>query len=166
SPPPRWSALQTAVSEHPAGPQRLRAAREGFRSPPKGATWRNCSQSTLVFRAKSNGKARPCARPYHPFDRSVAGSRTEYACNEGEVLSESVRSVTQIYPALRIRAHGGAGHGREAVFFGGNGFRAIGMIAALEEELGRPVLTGNQLAFCYALRQAGVDAPVNGYGQV
>src|SRR5262249_12503799 len=37
SPPPRW-----AVSEHPAGPQRLRAAREGFRSPPKGATWLDC----------------------------------------------------------------------------------------------------------------------------
>jgi maleate isomerase len=44
----------------------------------------------------------------------------------------------------------------EAVFFGGNGFRAIVMIAALEEDLGRPVLTGNQVAFWYALRQAGV----------
>jgi maleate cis-trans isomerase len=35
----------------------------------------------------------------------------------------------------------------EAVFFGGNGFRAIGMIAALEQALGRPVLTGNQVVF-------------------
>ncbi len=42
----------------------------------------------------------------------------------------------------------------EAVFFGGNGLRAIGMIAALEQELGRPVLTGNQVVFWYALLTA------------
>jgi maleate cis-trans isomerase len=32
----------------------------------------------------------------------------------------------------------------EGVFIAGNGFRAIGVIAALEEDLGRPVLTANQ----------------------
>ena len=41
-----------------------------------------------------------------------------------------------------------------------------GLAAALEEDLGRPVLTGNQVAFWYALRQAGVHEPVNGYGRV
>lgn len=35
----------------------------------------------------------------------------------------------------------------EGVFIAGNGFRAIGVIAALEEDLGRPVLTANQVAF-------------------
>jgi len=54
----------------------------------------------------------------------------------------------------------------EGVFIGGNGFRAIGVIAALEEDLGRPVLTGNQVAFWYALRLAGVGAEVDDYGQV
>ena len=56
---------------------------------------------------------------------------------------------------------GSAGHGRScfAVLFSGNGFRAIGAIAALEEDLDRPVLTANQVAFWYALRQAGVRAP-------
>lgn len=48
----------------------------------------------------------------------------------------------------------------------GNGFRAIGVIAALEEDLGRPVLTANQVAFWYALREAGVRASVNGYGRL
>ena len=76
--------------------------------------------------------------------------------------SDPLRKFTQLYAFARTEVPATA----EAVFFGGNGFRAIGMIAAIEEELGRPVLTGNQLAFCYALRQAGVDAPVNGYGQV
>ncbi len=53
-----------------------------------------------------------------------------------------------------------------AVLFSGNGFRAIGVIAALEEDLGRPVLTANQVAFWYAPGHAGVRAPVNGYGRV
>jgi maleate isomerase len=54
----------------------------------------------------------------------------------------------------------------ECVFIAGNGFRTIGVIAALEEDLGRPVLTGNQVAFWYAIRRAGVGANVDGYGQV
>jgi pimeloyl-ACP methyl ester carboxylesterase len=37
---------------------------------------------------------------------------------------------------------------RSSLFFvAGNGFRTIGVIAALEEDLGRPVLTGNQIVF-------------------
>jgi maleate isomerase len=54
----------------------------------------------------------------------------------------------------------------EAILFSGNGIRTIGVIAALEEDLDRPVLTANQVAFWYALRQAGVHAPVNGYGRL
>jgi len=44
----------------------------------------------------------------------------------------------------------------EAVLFSGNGFGAIGVIAALEEDLGRPALTVNQVALWSALRQASV----------
>ena len=54
----------------------------------------------------------------------------------------------------------------ECIFIAGNGFRTIGVIAALEEDLGKPVLTGNQVAFWYALRLAGGTAQVNDYGQV
>ena len=54
----------------------------------------------------------------------------------------------------------------EAVVLSGNGFHAIGVSAALEEDLGRPVLTANQVAFWYALRQAVVRARVHGYGCV
>ena len=48
----------------------------------------------------------------------------------------------------------------EAVFISGNGFRAVGTIQALEEDLGRPVLTANQVSFWNTLRYAGVHAPV------
>ena len=63
-----------------------------------------------------------------------------------------------------IRTH--APSTMDGVFIAGNGFRAIGVIAALEEDLGRPVLTANQVAFWYALRLAGVGAAVEEYGQV
>jgi maleate isomerase len=56
--------------------------------------------------------------------------------------------------------------GAEAVFIGGNGFRAVGTIQALEEDLGRPVLTANQVAFWHALRLAGIRGPVVGYGRI
>jgi maleate isomerase len=81
--------------------------------------------------------------------------------------TDPLRKFTELYPAeLYGFARANVPSSAEAVFFAGNGFRAIGMIAALEEDLGRPVLTGNQVAFWYALRQAGVHEPVNGYGRI
>jgi maleate isomerase len=81
--------------------------------------------------------------------------------------SDPLRKFTELYPAeLYAFARWEVPAAAEGVFFGGNGYRAIGVIAALEEELDRPVLTGNQVAFWYALRQAGVRGPVDGYGRV
>jgi maleate isomerase len=54
----------------------------------------------------------------------------------------------------------------DSVFVGGNGFRAVGVIKALEEALGRPVLTANQAAFWHALRSSGARAEITGYGQI
>jgi maleate isomerase len=54
----------------------------------------------------------------------------------------------------------------DAVFIAGNGWRTVGVIAALEEDLGRPVLTADSAALWYALRRGGVGAEVNDYGQV
>jgi len=81
--------------------------------------------------------------------------------------TDPLRKFTELYPAeLYAFARTQVPAAAEAVLFSGNGFRAIGVIAALEEDLGRPVLTANQVAFWYALRQAGVREPVNGYGRV
>ncbi|MEV6013560.1 maleate cis-trans isomerase [Streptomyces sp. NPDC051976] len=55
----------------------------------------------------------------------------------------------------------------EAVVIGGNGFRAVGAIAALETALGRPVLTANQVLLWAALRAAGASAEgIAGYGRL
>jgi len=41
------------------------------------------------------------------------------------------------------------------VVFGGNGFRVVGVIAALERELDRPVVSPNQALLWGAMRAAG-----------
>lgn len=53
-----------------------------------------------------------------------------------------------------------------AVFLAGNGFRTVSLIAALETELGRPVLSANQVLLWAALRAAHVESTVVGYGQL
>jgi maleate isomerase len=54
----------------------------------------------------------------------------------------------------------------QAVFVGGNGFRSVGVIAALEEELARPVLTANQVLLWGMLRAIGSRVALHGYGQL
>jgi maleate isomerase len=55
----------------------------------------------------------------------------------------------------------------EAIVFGGNGFRAVGVIAALEADLGRAVVTANQALLWAALRVADADpSSVTDYGRL
>lgn len=58
------------------------------------------------------------------------------------------------------------GDDAEAVFIGGNGFRAAGAIAPLEAALGRPVLTSNQVLLWNLLAHAGATFEVSGYGRL
>jgi maleate isomerase len=55
----------------------------------------------------------------------------------------------------------------EAVVFGGNGFRTVGAISALEEDLGCAVVTPNQALLWAAPRVADADVgSVSGYGRL
>jgi maleate isomerase len=63
-----------------------------------------------------------------------------------------------------VRAH--TPRQADSVFIGGNGFRAVGIIKALEEALARPVLTANQVAFWHALRLSGARAEIVNYGEI
>lgn len=56
--------------------------------------------------------------------------------------------------------------GAEAVFVAGNGMRAVGAIEALEQTLGIPVLTANQVLLWQTLRLTGLSEPVTGYGRL
>jgi maleate isomerase len=74
----------------------------------------------------------------------------------------SVASPAAIYEWVRRHVPSSA----QAVFIGGNALRAIGVIAALEDDLSRPVLTANQVSLWYALRVAGAEVSVDDYGQL
>jgi maleate isomerase len=55
----------------------------------------------------------------------------------------------------------------EAIVFGGNGIRVVGAIAALEEDLGRAVVTPNQALLWAALRVTDADVgSVSDYGRL
>jgi maleate isomerase len=54
----------------------------------------------------------------------------------------------------------------EAVFIGGNGFRAAGAIEPLERALGRHVLESNQVLLWNVLARARATVPIDGYGQL
>ena len=54
----------------------------------------------------------------------------------------------------------------QAVFIGGNGFRAAGAIEALETAIGRPVLTSNQVLLWQLLAQVDAAFEIHGYGQL
>jgi len=69
---------------------------------------------------------------------------------------------SELYEWVRTQTPNSA----EAVFIGGNGFRAIGVVEALEENLNRPVLTANQVAFWQALALSGSSQPIVGYGRI
>jgi maleate isomerase len=54
----------------------------------------------------------------------------------------------------------------QAVFIGGNGFRAAGAIEALEAAVGCHVLTSNQVLLWQLLAYAGDTCEINGYGRL
>jgi maleate isomerase len=85
-----------------------------------------------------------------------------YAAPAELTISQHDQRPDRLYEWVRAQVPANA----EAVLTGGNGFRAVGAIEALEEDLGRPVLTANSVTFWNALRTAGVRAPVAHYGRI
>ena len=54
----------------------------------------------------------------------------------------------------------------DGVLLGGTGFRCVGILEALEQDLKRPVISANQASLWHCLRRAGVHEPVSGYGNL
>jgi maleate isomerase len=110
----------------------------------------------------------------HPpwFKNELTAAGMNYFRKQGfeVVLSAAMtpsRSFTEV-PAAEVYewAKKNVPRQAEAVFIAGNGLRAIGAIQALEESLGRPVLTANQVAFWGALQVDHVNAKPILYGKV
>ena len=54
----------------------------------------------------------------------------------------------------------------EALFISCTAIRAVDVVEKIEKALGKPVVTANQALFWHALREAGYQDPIEGYGQL
>jgi maleate isomerase len=54
----------------------------------------------------------------------------------------------------------------EGVLIAGTGFRCVAILAALEQDLKRPVISANQASLWHCLRSAGVRTRIAGYGNL
>lgn len=129
-----------------------------------------CAAAVLALRALGVRRLALIDPPW--FSREVNALGAQYFRSQGLAVDFAAPAALpkdalaiqpgQVYEWIRAQVPASA----EGVFIGGNGFRTAGTIQALEEALGRPVLTANSAAFWQALQQSGVHEPVVGYGQI
>jgi maleate isomerase len=125
-----------------------------------------CTSATLALGALGIRRFALINPPW--FSPEVNRLCAEYFRSQGfEVVHASPADLPRDQRAVHpgqlyewVRAH--TPDAAEAVLIGRNGLRAVGLIRALEEKLGRPVITANQVAFWHALRLSGTRAPVTG----
>lgn len=129
-----------------------------------------CAAAVLAFASLGVTKLALINPPWFSAELSQQGAGyfqgegLEVVHNGSAGLPSDQRAIHpgQLYEWVRANTPRSA----EAVFIGGNGFRAVGTIKALEEDLARPVLTANQVAFWHALRISGTRASIVDYGQI
>ena len=129
-----------------------------------------CLSTILALRALGVGRMALVDPPWFPPELDAIGA--EYFASQGcDVVFHAPAAVrdgpgevypSQIYEWVRANVPASA----EVVVIGGTGFRAIGAIQALEQDLARPVVTANQVALWEALRVAGLQTRVAGYGEL
>ena len=95
------------------------------------------------------------------FDRPALVFEVVYSGSAGLPSDQQAIQPSQLYEWVRAHTPKSA----DAVFIGGNGFRSVEVIDALEPHLARPV-TANQMAFWSALRLANARVAVRNYGRV
>jgi maleate isomerase len=110
----------------------------------------------------------------HPpwFDEELNELGTSYFRSQGfdVVISASAElppDPDQIEPAAVVEWGARAVPGdAEAIFIGGNGFRAATAIDALERRTRCPVLESNQLLLWEILARTGSTVPIHGFGRL
>jgi maleate isomerase len=129
-----------------------------------------CASAVAALHALGSSRLAIVDPPW--FDAKLNQLGADYFASQGfEVvfhrpcgLPSSQRSInpSELYQWVREHCPSSA----DAVFIGGNGFRAVSVIEALEQDLGRPVLTANQVLLWRALQAVGSALRPVGYGQV
>jgi maleate isomerase len=107
-----------------------------------------------------------------PYDESLTlRSKANLEDHGYEVLSfDWLRNVRSIFDETEERVYGlGRSvdvRGAEALFISGVGLPTISVIAALEMDLGKPVVSSASATMWNALRTAGLKCPITGYGRL
>lgn len=118
-----------------------------------------CRRVALIHPPWFSGELNELGRRYYEGDglEVVFAAPCELPSDQKAIAPEQLHA----WVVSHVPAHA------EALVIGGSGFRAVGVIAALEADLQRPVLTANQVLFWAALRAAGADTrEVTAYGRV
>jgi len=86
------------------------------------------------------------------------------------VCAENLKGVINIYDETAERAYRLARsvdrREAEAVFLSGTGMPTLPVLEALEQDLGKPVLSSASAMMWHALRSSGVRQPIPGYGRL
>jgi maleate isomerase len=107
-----------------------------------------------------------------PYPEAVEALGATYWTAAGIQISAHGRleGVTNIYDETEARAYalGRATDVRaaDALLISGTGLPTAGIVQRLEDEIGKPVITGQTAALWQALRVADVDSRVAGYGRL
>lgn len=72
------------------------------------------------------------------------------------------QEIEPLYTQIRAACPADA----DGVLIAGTGFRCVGILDALEQDLKRPVLSANQVSLWHCLRLSGVHTPISGYGRL
>lgn len=72
------------------------------------------------------------------------------------------QEIEPLYAQIRAACPAAA----DGVLIGGTGFRCVGILEALEQDLQRPVISANQASLWHCLRRSGIHAPIEGYGRL
>lgn len=129
-----------------------------------------CAAAVQALRRLGAGRIALVDPPW--FDRELNRLGAEYFASQGfEVvfhapcgLPSNQQSIDPPELFEWVRAH--TPDTAQAVFVGGNGLRSVGVIAALEEALSRPVLTANQVLLWGMLQAIDSRISPRGYGQL
>lgn len=86
------------------------------------------------------------------------------------VTLDWLRDVRSIFDETEERVYGLGRKvdcaGAQAIFLSGVGMPTLGVLEALEQDLGKPVVSSAGAAMWNALRLAGVSCPIDGYGRL
>jgi maleate isomerase len=83
----------------------------------------------------------------------------------GELVGQGMGFEQEVEP-LYAQVEAACPADADGVLIAGTGFRCVAIIGALEQDLGRPVITANQASLWHCLRSSGVRTPVVGYGSL